>query len=203
MILLVIGFVLWKRRSKNVKSDGSTRAKNPPSYDSKPYDYLDQFVDDNLPQVETHNNSKTRLPKGETNNSKTNRLSSAEIFETSENGAFIIDSHVDPKQLPSNLQKVVVIHPYSSGQDDELVLKVGMVLIVRKRFDDGWALGVTSESGVQGVFPVDFTQDMDDYLNSDSSQLVHADGRKPKDRSSSVLDFKSTLATKLQKYEPK
>ncbi|KAJ3223497.1 hypothetical protein HDU81_009146 [Chytriomyces hyalinus] len=49
---------------------------------------------------------------------------------------------------------VKVIHSYAPAAVDELDLVEGDDLILIKRFDDGWAVGMQPVSGRQGVFPL-------------------------------------------------
>ena len=54
--------------------------------------------------------------------------------------------------------RVVVLHAYVPRSPDELALKVGEVLTVTGREDDGWWHGLTSDGAV-GVFPSNFVRE--------------------------------------------
>ncbi|KAI9331162.1 hypothetical protein BDR26DRAFT_870484 [Obelidium mucronatum] len=47
----------------------------------------------------------------------------------------------------------MVMYPYTATQQDELALIPGDSIMVVRRFDDGWAFGVSVQSGCRGVFP--------------------------------------------------
>ncbi|KAI9340059.1 hypothetical protein DFJ73DRAFT_564350 [Zopfochytrium polystomum] len=64
-------------------------------------------------------------------------------------------SIVSTDSSASSMDRLVrVIHPYKPALPDELELKVNADLILLKKFDDGWALGLDLATGRQGAFPV-------------------------------------------------
>src|SRR6185436_4469842 len=49
---------------------------------------------------------------------------------------------------------VIVVHPYVSQLQDELNLTPNDSIIVRRIFDDGWAVGFNQNTHQEGAFPI-------------------------------------------------
>ncbi|KAJ3392219.1 hypothetical protein HDU92_008571 [Lobulomyces angularis] len=56
--------------------------------------------------------------------------------------------------ITTQQQKLLVIMDYLPTQYDELTLKKGAILTFVSGFDDGWAVGIDTATGLQGVFPL-------------------------------------------------
>jgi len=52
------------------------------------------------------------------------------------------------------VDEVVVVYPYSSQLPDELQLQPNDIIVVKRVFDDGWAVGMNRETGKEGAFPL-------------------------------------------------
>ncbi|KAJ3177456.1 hypothetical protein HDU87_004475 [Geranomyces variabilis] len=57
-------------------------------------------------------------------------------------------------QRAGMFHRAVVIEGFETREHDEISLHVGDVVHVSQTFDDGWAYGVNTSSGREGVFPV-------------------------------------------------
>ena len=95
--------------------------------------------------------------------------------------------------LPPGSKKMLVVHAYSSDMDDELDITPGMSVYMVRAFDDGWALGVDPQTGLQGAFPMICVQD----LGADRSSLYssYLDRNSIGHRQSSMLIRNSLAAT--------
>ncbi|CAG8440265.1 7163_t:CDS:2 [Ambispora gerdemannii] len=49
---------------------------------------------------------------------------------------------------------VQVVHPYTPVLPDELELAPNDVIIIKRLFDDGWAVGINRDTGKEGAFPL-------------------------------------------------
>ncbi|CAG8453986.1 12714_t:CDS:2 [Ambispora leptoticha] len=49
---------------------------------------------------------------------------------------------------------VLVVHPYMPVLPDELELVINEMIIVKRLFDDGWAVGINRNTGKEGAFPL-------------------------------------------------
>jgi hypothetical protein len=75
-----------------------------------------------------------------------------------------------PASNPENFMHV--IHPYSPTLADELPLEVGQEVILLKSFDDGWALGLSPTTGIQGAFPLVCVVKMSEFMSGRVSMAM-------------------------------
>lgn len=59
------------------------------------------------------------------------------------------DHHLQPQQ-----DLYSVVHAYPPQMEDELALSIGDTILLAYPFDDGWALGVNTTTGLKGAFPM-------------------------------------------------
>lgn len=65
------------------------------------------------------------------------------------------------KQKKNYIGKCIARYDYDAADDCELTLREGDIILVLERHDDGWCLGEKESDGKTGLFPGNYTEDID------------------------------------------
>ncbi|KAJ3083566.1 Sorbin and SH3 domain-containing protein 2, partial [Physocladia obscura] len=63
-----------------------------------------------------------------------------------------------PAPAPSQAKANTVVYAFEPTHNDEISLRIGDQVVVKQKYDDGWALGVNLSSRLEGLFPLDCVQ---------------------------------------------
>lgn len=90
--------------------------------------------------------------------------------------------------LPSGFQYVHVKYDFAVTRPDELQLQTGQKMILAKRFDDGWGIGVNPLTGQQGAFPLACCSLTSEGLSNGNSQSPPMSSKRVSSVTSFALD---------------
>ncbi|CAG8566910.1 27942_t:CDS:2 [Gigaspora margarita] len=66
---------------------------------------------------------------------------------------------------------VIVVFPYDAVKDDELDISFNEVIEITQKFDDGWAVGLNRNTGIEGAFPMICTA-IPETVNRVNSRII-------------------------------
>ncbi|KAI8332499.1 hypothetical protein BC941DRAFT_474276 [Chlamydoabsidia padenii] len=86
-----------------------------------------------------------------------------------------------------------VIHAYPPQMEDELAMGVGDVILLAFPFDDGWALGVNTTTGLKGAFPMICVARIEPsvFNSTESTMVTSSIPKRMASKSSSKPDLRS------------
>jgi hypothetical protein len=78
--------------------------------------------------------------------------------------AFLIMRYIRPRK--KDIVAFKVIQSHSPRLDDEIQLNMGDIVVLKEKFDDGWAIGTNITTNSEGNFPFNCLSEMEKPENS-------------------------------------
>ncbi|KAJ3081033.1 Sorbin and SH3 domain-containing protein 2, partial [Physocladia obscura] len=93
-----------------------------------------------------------------------------------------------PSPAPSQAKGSTVVYAFEPTHNDEIYLRIGDQVVVKQKYDDGWALGVNLSSRLEGLFPLDCLQSAPtETLPTPSQRMFSMYGTSSNDNSRKVI----------------
>jgi SH3 domain len=155
LVAIAIGFFIFQRYSKSRQRP--TTAYHP-ERDTKTFSTFSTMKD---------NPSVPELSDDRGRSSLFTTIRASHLFgngstKDSKTGSYNLDKG-------DNANKVQIFEDYDAGLDDEMSCSIGDIIIVKERFDDGWATGFNITSGEEGIFPLAISESLN-HLRPPSSR---------------------------------